>query len=73
MDPEYIRTMPEKLGIVPHDSTSNQLWVDIEMHNESNAELLEQTSRELKDQGWLHVYTRAVRANAHPLPLPQAA
>lgn len=60
MDPEYIKAMPEKVGIVPHDSTSNQLWVDVEMHNESNAELLRQTAKELKDEGWLHIYTRTV-------------
>ncbi|KUI67116.1 Transaldolase [Cytospora mali] len=54
MDPEYIKTMP----IVPHDQTSNQLLVDIELGNPSNAELLKQTARDLKEQGWLHIYTR---------------
>lgn len=61
MDPKYIKAMPEKVGIKPHDSTSNQLWVDVEMHSEANAELLTQAAKELKDKDWLHIYTRAVR------------
>ncbi|KAF3765373.1 aldolase [Cryphonectria parasitica EP155] len=59
MDAEYIKTMPQRLGLVPHDQTSNQLWVDVELHNEVNAEFLKQTALELKDKGWLHIYTRA--------------
>ena len=31
MDPEYIKTLPFK----PHDQTSNQLWVDIQLGHES--------------------------------------
>ncbi|KAH8779907.1 hypothetical protein F5883DRAFT_638467 [Diaporthe sp. PMI_573] len=58
MDPEYVKNMPVK----PHDQTSNQLWVDIQLGHESNAELLLQTARELKDDGqgggWLAIYTR---------------
>lgn len=54
MDPEYVKNMPVK----PHDQTSNQLWVDIQLGHESNAELLQQTAQELKDQGWLAIYTR---------------
>lgn len=59
MDREYVKNMPVK----PHDQTSNQLWVDIQLEHESNAELLLQTARELKDDdgqggGWLAVYTR---------------
>ncbi|KUI67411.1 Transaldolase [Cytospora mali] len=54
MDPEYVKNMPIK----PHDQTSNQLWVDIQLGHESNAELLRRTARELKDQGWLAIYTR---------------
>ncbi|KAI1160359.1 hypothetical protein F5B18DRAFT_513245 [Nemania serpens] len=54
MDPEYVKNMPIK----PHDQTSNQLWVNIELHRASNAELLQQTAKELKDKGWLAVYTR---------------
>ncbi len=60
MDPEYIKNMPIK----PHDQTSNQLWVDIELGSPSNADLLAQTARELKDKGWLAIYTRMVRALA---------
>ncbi|UKZ52974.1 hypothetical protein TrVGV298_006760 [Trichoderma virens] len=54
MDPEYIKAMPIK----PHDQTSNQLWVDIQLGHPSNAELLVQTANELKDKGWLAIYTR---------------
>ena len=42
--PEYVKNMPVK----PHDQTSNQLWVDIQLHHESNAELLKETTKELK-------------------------
>lgn len=56
MDPEYVKNMPIK----PHDQTSNQLLVNIELHNASNAELLRQTAKELKTEGWLAVYTRIV-------------
>lgn len=54
MDPEYVKNMPVK----PHDQTSNQLWVDIQLGHESNAELLQQTAKELKNAGWLAIYTR---------------
>ncbi|KAI0505985.1 hypothetical protein F5B22DRAFT_651149 [Xylaria bambusicola] len=54
MDPEYIKNMPIK----PHDQTSNQLWVNIELHRPSNAQLLQKVAQELKDEGWLAVYTR---------------
>lgn len=54
MDPEYIKSMPIK----PHDQTSNQLWVDIQLHHPSNADLLVETAKELKDKGWLAIYTR---------------
>lgn len=57
MDPEYVKNMPIK----PHDQTSNQLWVDIQLHHESNAELLKETTKDLKGQGWLPIYTRMVR------------
>ncbi|KAM0448788.1 hypothetical protein ACHAO4_008261 [Trichoderma viride] len=54
MDPEYIKAMPIK----PHDQTSNQLWVDIQLGHPSNAQLLAETAKELQDQGWLAIYTR---------------
>ena len=57
MDPEYIASLPFK----PHDQTSNQLWVDIQLGHESNRELLLQTASELKHDGWLAIYTRMVR------------
>ncbi|KAI1063679.1 hypothetical protein LB506_005487 [Fusarium annulatum] len=54
MAPEWIKAMPFKF----HDQTSNQLWVDIQLGDDSNKELFEQTTKELKDQGWLAIYTR---------------
>ncbi|KAF7560694.1 hypothetical protein G7046_g3459 [Stylonectria norvegica] len=54
MDPEYVANMP----IRPHDQTSNQLWVDIQLGDASNADLLAQTTKELKNEGWLAIYTR---------------
>jgi transaldolase len=56
MDPEYIKSMAPKIKF--HDQTSNQLWVDIQLGDASNAELLKQVTAELKDQGWLAIYTR---------------
>ena len=56
MDPEYIKQMP----IVPHDQTSNQLWVDIQLGDESNKAMFQETAKELKDAGWLAIYTRMV-------------
>ena len=56
MAADYIKCMP----IVPHDQTSNQILVDIELGNASNNDLLKQTAESLKDQGWLHIYTRMV-------------
>ncbi|KAK7423651.1 hypothetical protein QQX98_000841 [Neonectria punicea] len=54
MDPEYIKGMP----IVPHDQTSNQLWVDIQLGDASNRDMFLETAKELKDKGWLAIYTR---------------
>ncbi|KAF3798195.1 Transaldolase [Colletotrichum gloeosporioides] len=54
MDPEYIKSMP----IVPHDQTSNQLWVDIQLGDASNREMFLETAKELKNEGWLAIYTR---------------
>lgn len=65
MDAKYIKSIPERLGIKPHDSTSNQLWVDTELYNDANTDLVVQTATELKDKGWLHIYTRVV--SNHPL------
>lgn len=64
MDPEYIKGMP----IVPHDQTSNQLWVDIQLGHPSNQELFRQVATELKDEGWLAIYTRMVRAPSRGCP-----
>ncbi|KAJ6443570.1 transaldolase [Purpureocillium lavendulum] len=58
MDTDYIKNMPIK----PHDQTSNQLWVDVELANPANAALLRETARELKDRGWLAIYTRMRKA-----------
>jgi transaldolase len=57
MAPEYIKSMP----MIPHDQTSNQLWVDIQLGDESNRDLLIATCKELKEQGWIAIYTRMVR------------
>ncbi|KAK2762454.1 transaldolase b [Colletotrichum kahawae] len=54
MDPEYIKNMP----IVPHDQTSNQLWVDIQLGDASNRDMFLETAKELKNEGWLAIYTR---------------
>lgn len=56
MDPEYIKSMP----IVPHDQTSNQLWVDIQLGDASNRDMFLETAKELKNEGWLAIYTRMV-------------
>lgn len=64
MDPGYIKSMP----IVPHDQTSNQILLDIALSSASNAELLKQTAQDLKEQGWLHIYTRMVRETQPSLP-----
>ncbi|KAI1441919.1 transaldolase [Annulohypoxylon stygium] len=56
MAPEYIKSMLPKIKF--HDQTSNQLWVDIQLGHESNADLLKEVTKELKDQGWLAIYTR---------------
>lgn len=61
MNPDDIKKLP----IVPHDQTSNQLWVDIELDDPANAELIRQAARDLKGQGWLHIYTRVVREPWH--------
>ncbi|KAH7123491.1 hypothetical protein B0J13DRAFT_511881 [Dactylonectria estremocensis] len=55
MAPEFIK------GMAPfhfHDQTSNQLWVDIQLGDDSNREVFIQTAKDLKDQGWLAIYTR---------------
>ncbi len=56
MDPEYIKNMPVK----PHDQTSNQLLVNIELYRANNADILQQVAKDLKGEGWLAVYTRIV-------------
>jgi transaldolase len=61
MAPEWIKAMPFKF----HDQTSNQLWVDIQLGDDSNKDLFEQTTKELKDQGWLAIYTRMVIDASH--------
>ncbi|CAN8104137.1 unnamed protein product [Discula destructiva] len=58
VDAKYIQAMPQRLGLKPHDSTSNQLWVDTELYNDANTDLVVETARSLKDKGWLHIYTR---------------
>lgn len=56
MDPAFTKSLP----IVPHDMTSNQLWVDIQMDHPDNNQLFKTAIREYKDKGWLRTYTRIV-------------
>lgn len=56
MDPEYVKSMPIK----PHDQTSNPVFVDLALGSESNAGLLEKTAQDLREKGWLAIYTRMV-------------
>ncbi|KAK3940911.1 transaldolase [Diplogelasinospora grovesii] len=65
MDPGYIESMQPKIKFT--DMTSNQLWVDVELGQPSNAEMIKQVATELKkelgdsdaEKLWLHIYTRA--------------
>ncbi|CAL5873300.1 uncharacterized protein PFLUO_LOCUS7571 [Penicillium psychrofluorescens] len=54
MDPAYTLSMPIK----PHDMTSNQGWVHEQMCNPINDELFKSVVKDLKDEGWLAIYTR---------------
>lgn len=56
MDPDYIKSMPIK----PHDQTSNQIWLGIQLAHASNAAALKQTAKELAGEGWLAIYSRMV-------------
>lgn len=56
MDPTFIKSLSRK----PHDMTSNQLWLGIQLAHGSNTELLKATAKELKAHGWLAVYSRMV-------------
>ena len=57
MDPDYIKSM----SIKPHDQTSNQLWLHIQLSNPTSKELLESVVKELRDEGWQAIYSRMVR------------
>ncbi|KAK6380873.1 hypothetical protein LTS17_005074 [Exophiala oligosperma] len=54
MDPGFIKSLPRK----PHDQTSNQLWMGIQLAHTSNTELLKTTAKELKAEGWLATYSK---------------
>lgn len=56
MDPTFTKSLP----IVPHDMTSNQLWVNEQMNHPDNQELFLNAVKEYKDEGWLAIYTRVV-------------
>lgn len=56
MDPDYIKSMPIK----PHDQTSNQIWLGIQLAHASNAEVLRQTTKDLAKEGWVAIYSRMV-------------
>jgi hypothetical protein len=64
MGHDFIKSMPIKA----HDQTSNQKFVDLALAEPENQELLAQVAKELKGEGWLAIYTRAVRA-CHLLPM----
>lgn len=61
MDPEYSKSLP----IVPHDMTSNQLWVHEQMCNPDNEQLFLDVVKECKSQGWLAIYTRMVSVSEY--------
>lgn len=54
MDPGFTKSLP----IVPHDMTSNQLFVHAQMCHPDNEQLFMDVVREYKDKGWLAIYTR---------------
>lgn len=54
LDPDFIQSMP----IRPHDQTSNQLWLGIQLSHASNKDLLAATVKELNGRGWLAAYSR---------------
>ncbi|KAL1962108.1 hypothetical protein VTN77DRAFT_575 [Rasamsonia byssochlamydoides] len=54
MDPTFTKSLP----IVPHDMTSNQLWVHEQMCHPDNEQLFADAVKECKNQGWLAAYTR---------------
>lgn len=63
MDPTYSKN----LQIVPHDMTSNNLWVNEQMSHPDNAEMVREVCKELKSEGWKAAYTRIVRRPSHRL------
>jgi transaldolase len=58
MDPPFSKRMAEEFGVKPNDMTSNNGWVNVQMSNPDNKEMVERTVQELKDQGWLAIYNR---------------
>ncbi|KAL8297354.1 hypothetical protein RB597_006449 [Gaeumannomyces tritici] len=54
MDHDFIKSMPIK----PHDQTSNQKFVDLELADPANRDLMVQVAKELKGADWLAIYTR---------------
>lgn len=58
MDPEFLKEMSP---FTFHDQTSNQLWVDNQLGLETNRSLFIKVAKELKNEGWLAIYTRMVR------------
>jgi transaldolase len=66
MDPEWIKSMAVRHNFKFHDQTSNQIFVDIAIGHGSNQQLLLQTAKELKNEGWLKIYTRVVREQSLP-------
>ena len=69
MDPDFIKSMPMK----PHDQTSNQLWLGIQLGHPSNESALAACAQRMRGEGWLAVYTKMVHlppSSIHKLSNP---
>jgi transaldolase len=58
MDPTFIESLPRK----PHDKTSSQLPMGIQLAHTSNTELLKITAKEFKATGGLAVHSKKVES-----------
>ncbi|KAL5383664.1 hypothetical protein DPSP01_005769 [Paraphaeosphaeria sporulosa] len=58
MDPAFSVRMATDFGVKPNDMTSNNIWANVQMSHPSNSSLIQDSVRELKDEGWLAIYNR---------------
>jgi transaldolase len=58
MDPTFIKSLPRK----PHDKTSNQLRMGIQLAHTSNTKLLKSTAKEFKATRGLALYSKMVES-----------